>query len=237
MQTLIQYELPQWLSTLFLIAIPIPIFLMANLAKKGAPIESKNKIFYTVIGFFLVYFLYVGIASINGLFNKVFFPPIILLFTTFPLKIFLFAIVMNLAIYKLILSNLAIEDIVKVHIFRLIGAFFLIFAFYKVLPPFFAIIAGLGDVITAIISIYVTKCLKNKTHHAKKLTFIWNTFGLVDIIFTAVSAIVITKISIDTGSMGVDTLAFFPYCLIPAFAPPTIIFLHVAIYKKLKKMD
>lgn len=236
MQTLIQYELPQWLSTLFLIAIPIPVFLMANLAKKGAPFHLKNKVFYIVIGFFTVYFLYVGIASVNGLFNKVFFPPIILLFTTFPLKIFLFAIVMNLAIYKLILNNLAIEDIVKVHIFRLIGTFFLIFAFYKVLPSFFAIIAGLGDVITAVTSIYVAKCLKNKTHNAKKLAFIWNTFGLVDIIFTAISAIVITKISIDTGCMGVDTLAFFPYCLIPAFAPPTIIFLHVAIYRKLKKI-
>ncbi len=237
MHTLNQPELPQWLAILFLMAIPIPVFLMAKLAKKGAPAHLKQKVFYTVIGFFILYFLYVIVASLNGVFDKVFFPPIILLFTTFPLKIFLFAIVMNLAIYKLILNNLAIEDIVKVHIFRLIGVFFLIFAFHKVLPLFFAIVAGLGDVITAITSIYVAKCLKNKTHNAKKLTFIWNTFGLVDIVFTAVSAIVLTKISIDTGAMGVDTLAFFPYCLIPAFAPPTIIFLHVAIYKKLKKMD
>jgi hypothetical protein len=47
---------------------------------------------------------------------------------------------------------------------------------------------------------------------------------------------VLTKISIDTGAMGVDTLAKFPFCFIPAFAPPTIIFLHVSIYKKLAAM-
>jgi hypothetical protein len=57
----------------------------------------------------------------------------------------------------------------------------------------------------------------------------------LDIVFTAVSAIVLTKLSIDTGSIGVDVLAQFPFCLIPAFAPPTIIFLHVAVYKKLKQ--
>jgi hypothetical protein len=37
--------------------------------------------------------------------------------------------------------------------------------------------------------------------------------------------------------MGVDTLAKFPFSLIPAFAPPTIIFLHVLIYRKLKNFS
>lgn len=231
------FDLPQWISVLFLMVIPIPVVLVALLAKKGAPQEKKNKVFYTVLFFFIAYFTYVGIGSFNGLFNKVFFPPIILLFTTFPLKLFLFTVVINLAIYKLILQNLKLEDLVKVHIFRLIGAFFLLFAYYKTLPTFFAIVAGLGDVISAIVSVYVVKAITNKKPFAKKLTFIWNTFGLVDILFTAISAIVLTKLSIDTGSMGVDGLAQFPFCLIPAFAPPTIIFLHVAIYKKLKTFN
>ncbi len=231
------FDLPQWISILFLIVIPAPIILVALLAKKGAPNDKKTKVFYTVLFFFIAYFIYVSIGSFNGLFNKVFFPPIILLFTTFPLKLFLFTVVINLAIYKLILQNLKLEDLVKVHIFRLIGVFFLILAYYKTLPTFFAVVAGMGDVISAIVSIYVVKAITSKKAYSKKLTFIWNTFGLMDILFTAISAIVLTKISIDTGSMGVDMLAQFPLCFIPAFAPPTIIFLHVAIYKKLKSFN
>jgi len=46
-------------------------------------------------------------------------------------------------------------------------------------------------------------------------------------------AIIFTKISIDRGIQGVEFLAEFPFCFIPAFAPPTIIFLHLLVYRKL----
>jgi hypothetical protein len=35
--------------------------------------------------------------------------------------------------------------------------------------------------------------------------------------------------------MGVDTLAVFPFCIIPAFAPPTILLIHLAVFQKLGK--
>jgi hypothetical protein len=233
MNTLKEYFVPEWVSILFLIAIPLPVFLIALLARKASPIAKKNKVFYSILGFF-VYLFYVSVGSINGLFNKVFFPPIILLFTTFPFAIFLFTIVINLAIFKAILHHAKLEDIVKVHIFRLIGVFFVILAYYETLPAFFALVAGFGDMISAIASIFVAKAIKNNKPYAKRITLIWNTFGLTDIAFTAISAIILTKISIDTGSMGIDTLGRFPLCFIPAIAPPTIVFLHILIYKKSK---
>ena len=234
MNTLIEYFVPEWVSILFLIAIPLPIFLIALLARKASPTDKKNKVFYSILGFFGLYLAYVSVGSFNGLFNKVFFPPIVLLFTTFPFAIFLFTVVINLAIFKTIFQNAKSEDMVKIHIFRLIGVFFVILAFYETLPTFFALVAGFGDMISAITSIFVAKAIKSNKPYAKKLTYIWNTFGLLDIAFTAISATILTKISIDTGSMGVDTLARFPLCLIPAIAPPTIVFLHIVIYKKLK---
>ncbi len=232
---MLQYQLPQWISILFLIAIPVPIILVAFLAKKGSPEAKKNSVFYTILGFFALYFTYVGIGSLTGLFSKVLFPPIILLFTTFPLAIFLFGFVIKLPIYKTILQNLTLENLVSVHIFRLIGVFFLILTFHETLPRFFALVAGLGDMITAITSIFVANAIKNQKSYARKLTYIWNTFGFVDILFTAISSLVLTKLSINSGSIGVDVLAQFPFCFIPAFAPPVIIFLHVAVFKKLRQ--
>jgi drug/metabolite transporter superfamily protein YnfA len=107
-------------------------------------------------------------------------------------------------------------------------------ALYDALPKPFAFIAGFGDMLTAIGSIFVVKAIQHKKSYAKKLARIWNVFGTIDILFTAIAANVLTKISIDTGAMGVDTLAVFPFCIIPTFAPPTILFLHWAIFKKIK---
>lgn len=230
-----EFLIPIWVSILFLIAIPIPIILIARLARKGTSSSTKNTVFYGILGFFAFYFSYVAYGSLNGLFEKVSLPPIILQYTTLPLALLLFGVVFNLSIYHKILQNTKIEDLVSLHIFRLIGVFFVILAHYETLPKYFALIAGFGDMISAISSIFVANAIRQNRQYARNLTYIWNTFGLIDILFTAISAFVLTKISIDTGALGVDTLATFPFCFIPAFAPPTIIFFHISIYKKLKK--
>jgi hypothetical protein len=233
MQTLANYPYPQWMATAFTVVFPIAVILIALLAKKSTPIGNQSRVLYAVLGFYTLYLGYISFCSFNGLFDKVFLPPMVLLYGTFPLAIFLFTVVINSKMYKTVLENALLQDLVRVHIFRLLGVFFVLLAFHDALPKSFALIAGFGDMITAITSIFVAKAIENKASYAKKLTYVWNAFGFLDILFTAIMANVLTKISIDTGAMGVDTLAKFPFCFIPAFAPPTIIFLHVAIYRKL----
>jgi hypothetical protein len=234
MNPLAQYFVPQWVAVSFLLAFPIPIVLVALLAKKGAPQGKGGRYFAAVLGFYVLYLAYVAGASLSGWFDRVAFPPVVLLYTTFPLAFFLFAFVFYWPVYKSVWQNLRLEHLVQVHIFRLVGGFFVVLAYYDALPKFFALVAGLGDVLTALTSLGVVWAIRKGHPWAKRLTYAWNTFGLIDIMFTAIMANVLTKISIDTGAMGVDSLARFPFCFIPAFAPPTIIFLHVAIYLKLR---
>lgn len=229
------YYTPEWLSIVFLFAILIAVMLIALFAKRNSPSKKQNIVFVSVLLFFVVYFTYVFFAGKLGLFQAVSLPPKILLFTTFPYAIFLFGFIDKLSITKQIFEKSAISDLISLHIFRLIGSTFIILALYDSLPKSFAFIAGFGDVITAITSVFVVNAIKKQKSYAKNLVFVWNIFGLIDIITTAILANVFTKMSIDTGIMGVDTLAKFPFSLIPAFAPPTIIFLHVLIYRKLKK--
>lgn len=221
-------QVPHFISVIFLIAILFPIFMIANLVRK-----NHKKVFYYVIGFYFLYLFIVALATFKGLFNVVALPPRIIVLTTLPLLLFYLLIISNTAVYKNVLQKTDLSTLIGIHIFRLIGSFFIILFLYKLLPRPFAFIAGFGDLITALSSIFVAKAISNKKSYAKKLTLFWNTFGLVDILLTSATAIIFTKLSIETGSLGVDILTQFPFCFIPAFAPATIIFLHISIYRKI----
>ncbi len=236
MNTLTQYFVPEWVSILFLVAIPLPFILITLFVKQETQRFQASSAWKIVLSFFVLYLAYIGFASYQGWFNRVSLPPKVLLYTTFPYAFLLFMVVANTSIYKKILDNTSLESLVKLHIFRVIGVFFVILALHDALPKAFAMIAGFGDMITAVSSIFIANAIAQKKSYARTLAYAWNVFGTMDILFTAIAANVLTKISIDTGVMGVDTLANFPFCIIPAFAPPTILFLHWSIFKKMKEI-
>lgn len=224
-------QLPVYISILFLLAFVFPVTMVARLARKA----KIRKGFQIVLGFYLFYLTVVAIASFQGFFDDIMLPPKIVLTTTLPLAI-LVTILFNTVICKRANSILDLKDLVRIHIFRLIGSFFIILFLYDLLPPVFALIAGVGDVLTALASIWVVRAIEQGKSYALQLTFVWNTFGLLDILATSAMAILFTKFSIDTGSQGVEFLAEFPFCFIPAFAPATIIFLHLLVFRKLSSV-
>jgi hypothetical protein len=233
MNSLAHYFVPQWILITFLVVIPLPFVLIALFLRKEALKLNLPIVFPSTILFFIAYLSYILLASLNGWFDQVYFPPRVILLTTLPYALFLFGIFSTTSTYKKILENSSYENLIRLHSFRIIGIFFILLAVYDALPKAFAFIAGLGDIITAITSFWVANAIQNKKSYARRLAYLWNIFGTVDILFTAIAANVLTKLSIDTGIMGVDTLALFPFCIIPAFAPPTILFLHWSIFKKL----
>ncbi len=221
-------QLPTVFSIAFLMAFSFPVLMVASLAKKG---KVKNG-FWLVLSFYVPYLIMVALASNNGFFDEVMLPPKIVLTSTLPLALFV-TIIYNTKACKKANATLKLEALVRIHIFRLIGSTFIILMLYDLLPPVFALFAGIGDLLTAITSIFVVKAIQNGKNYALRLTYIWNSFGLVDILITSAMAIIFTKISIDNGVQGVEVLAEFPFCFIPAFAPPTIIFLHLLVFRKL----
>lgn len=234
MSQLTEYPIADWVKILFLFAIPWPIILTVMLAKSAFPNPTSLLVVRKATLFFISYTIYVSVLGFLGIFGMVLFPPVVILLSTIPFAFFLFLYVAKTDLFKKFVANVALDKLVQVHIFRLIGMFFIILHFYDALPKWFALIAGLGDMLTAISSLWVSGLVRKKNINYRKITWVWNTFGLVDILFTAISANVLTKLSINTGIMGVDTLAMFPFWYIPAIAPALIMFLHFATYQKLK---
>ncbi|WP_166962289.1 hypothetical protein [Yeosuana marina] len=228
-------QIPKWISLLFLILIFVPVLLIASRAYKAAPDESRKfnrQAAILIIIFYAVYFSAVIFASYQGVFSELSLPPTIIVYTTFPLLAFYLLIIFNLKTFKRIVHFVSVEKLIHLHIFRLIGGFFIILYYFDALPKTFGLIAGCGDVTIALSSLVVAKYYKNQKKIAKELAIIWNTLGLIDIIVTSGMAIYYTKLSIVTGIKGVFILTEIPFCLIPAFAPATIISLHILIYKK-----
>lgn len=232
-------SVPVWVSISFILAFSVLFFMIANTAKTAAltagfaPQKASN-IWKTIIAFCFIYIIYVSLMSFTGIFQVNTLPPRILLFTAIPLLIFYFGVVFRSEIYWTLLENAQLESLIRIHIFRFVGVFFIIAYVYGALPKTFALVGGIGDIFAAFTAIFVANAIENKKTYAPKLALIWNIIGFWDIVSVIVSAIIATKYAIADGTQGVLEMANFPFCWIAAFAPATIVFLHIGIFKKLK---
>jgi len=120
--------------------------------------------------------------------------------------------------------------LVLFHLTRLFaGAYFLVLCQLGQLPCAFARSAGWGDIIVAILALGAVSALRNK--FAKVPLLIWNTIGLIDIIFVVFSAL---RFGLkDWQSM--HALRELPLSLLPTFLVPLIIASHVLIFVRLAR--
>jgi hypothetical protein len=236
--TIFTSSIPLWVSILFMCIFPFYIFLISNAVKtSGIKLEfgerKTKKISNRILIFGFAYLVIIALVSFTEFFKVNSLPPRILITSTLPLLLFYLLVLSRTAAYKTIIKTISLQSLVRLHIFRLIGVFFLITYYYGALPKYFAIAGGIGDMFAAITAIFVAYALDKKKPYAIKLTWLWNIIGLLDILNVAISAVVATRLSLTTNAQSVLEIANFPFVWIPAFAPATIIFIHVSIFKKL----
>lgn len=233
-------SVPHWVSILFLIGFIAPILLIANTVRKAVnqPFFAANakakRLPLNISIFFIVYYVYATLMSFTGIFQVNTLPPRVLVLTAIPLILFYFLFVFRTKIFWKILEHAKLSDLVRIHVFRLVGVFFIIGWAYGILPKSFAFIAGIGDIFVALTAIFVAVLIDRNAKNYRKITLIWNIIGFWDIVSVILSAVYTIKQAIENNSNGILEMSKFPFCLIPAFAPATIIFLHICIFKKLK---
>jgi hypothetical protein len=97
------------------------------------------------------------------------------------------------------------------------------------LPCAFAKPAGWGDIIVAVLALAVVAAMR--TEFAKTVFLIWNTIGLIDIIFVVFSAF---RFGL-TDWQSMHALRELPLSLLPTFLVPLIIASHVLIFVRLAR--
>ncbi len=234
-------QVPVWVSTLFIICFStIPVYLIASSIKLAYKNEN-NKINPTInkriVLFYWSYFIMIALVSLTGFFEKNVIPPRIIIFTAIPLFLFYLFYVQKTKWFKFVFEHIKLEQLILIHLFRFVGVFFFLAYYYDSIPKEFAYIGGSGDILTAILAIPVVVALRKGGSFAKQLVWVWNIIGLFDIISVLITATILTRIAVENSEAGVQQFGTFPFSWIPAFAPATIIFLHLLIFRKLKKMN
>ena len=126
--------------------------------------------------------------------------------------------------------NIGFRGLVLFHVTRLLaGAYFLVLCQRGELPCGFARPAGWGDIVVAVLALAVLGAMR--TEFAKTLLLIWNTIGLIDIVFVVFSAL---RFGLqDWQSM--HALRELPLSLLPTFLVPLIIASHLLIFVRLAR--
>ncbi|MFC0513535.1 hypothetical protein ACFFGT_04960 [Mucilaginibacter angelicae] len=223
---------PLWAVIVFIPVFLYSVFFITRTARQaalnaGLAQHQARNIRFGIFGFSVLYLLYASMLALNGVLDVNALPPRALVWAGIPLMVILFAIIGNLPLYKRLLQSIPLEALIRVHIFRVVGVFFLILLSYRVLPARFGLFAGLGDIITALFAYPVARMASRQQRGWKLAVYLWNIFGIMDIID-------LLTVAVLTGSGGnLREMAIFPFVWFPVFAPATILFLHAAVFRKL----
>lgn len=129
------------------------------------------------------------------------------------------------------MDALSFEILISIHLTRFVGFYFLWLYAQGKLPYGFAVLGGRGDIIAAsFASLLMVFALAHRPFPLWGY-WLWNSFGLIDILFVVGSA---TYFGL-TAPDSMHELLRFPLCLLPTFIVPLIIFTHGIIFYRLKQ--
>jgi hypothetical protein len=108
------------------------------------------------------------------------------------------------------------------HTFRILGVLFIVVATQTPLSLLFAVPAGLGDTATGVAALFVARRLARGNGRRAAIWF--NALGLADLV---VAVIMATLSLILLGFQSVEPLRLLPLVLVPTFAVPLAMTMHV----------
>jgi hypothetical protein len=169
--------------------------------------------------------------GLNGAFTR---PPgepplTILIGVSVPVAVFLLAYA-ALPGFQTFVRHIDLSLATAVQSWRFAGFGFLALYRYNVLPGSFAWPAGLGDIAIGLTAPWVARALVRRPEFAASRTFvIWNLLGILDLIVAVGSGGANSFFATGVpGEVTTRPMSELPLVLIPAFAVPLFIMLHLA---------
>jgi len=115
------------------------------------------------------------------------------------------------------------QILTMVQSWRVAGFVFLVLAAYGILPTVFALPAGWGDIAIGATASFVALRLVSPDH--RRIFVVWQVLGIADLV-TAVTLGTLARV-IDPHGIPTNAMTVLPLSLIPTFAVPLLLILHV----------
>lgn len=134
-----------------------------------------------------------------------------------------------------LVEGIPLAWLIGVQLYRVVGVVFLIGWAQGDLPAAFALPAGLGDIAVGLAAPLVAWRVARRPDRSRGLALLWNAAGLADLV-VAVTMGVLTSpgplqvLSLDDANLAITRL---PFVLVPLFAVPISILLHVAVFQRM----
>ena len=221
------------------LAIQIAIVLGLWLALERTELAPRRRL-YVWLALIVPYTLWLAViwsAAINGVFR-----PGNNTLPLLPLAIFLPVLVGVPILLRSkrigeVLDAMPAGWLIGLQVYRVFGSIFLVGWARGVVPGIFALPAGIGDVTTGLLALPVAYYLASRNGDAVRSAIAWNIFGLVDFAIAVGIALAIAPgpLQLIVPSIPNAGAGLYPTVLIPAFAVPSSILLHVLSLRQLRR--
>ena len=132
----------------------------------------------------------------------------------------------------------SLPAVIGVQFYRALGVLFIILLAQGQLPAHFAAPAGWGDIFVGLTAPLVALALIRRTAGARALALAWNVFGLLDLVVAVGmgTGVLAPYLVPELGSRvpSAAAMGVFPLILVPTFAVPLSVILHVIALARLR---
>ena len=122
--------------------------------------------------------------------------------------------------------GVGVRGLIALHLTRFVGIYFLWLYNHGLLPRDFAVPAGWGDIVVAVLAVIVLVAFRPDTKSGRTAILIWNVVGLVDILMVLATGARMAR----ADPMLQAGFTALPLSLLPTFLVPLIIVTHVLIF-------
>ena len=122
--------------------------------------------------------------------------------------------------------SFGVRALIALHLTRFVGIYFLSLYNDGLLPRDFAVPAGWGDIVVAVLAVIVLLAFSPQTKAGRTAILIWNIIGLVDILLVLSAGATMARAD-PLLQAGFTAL---PLSLLPTFLVPLIVVTHLLIF-------
>jgi hypothetical protein len=170
--------------------------------------------------------------------DRFYIDPSIPAFAIGSFAIVLLSVVLSPALRR-VLEAASLPALIGVQFYRAIGFVFIVLLAQGQLPAHFALPAGWGDVAIGLAAPLVALALAQGSRRSRAIAIGWNVFGLLDL-FLAVgtgTGLLVPLLAPELGPRvpAAASMGVFPMIIVPTFAVPLSIILHVIALRRLRQ--